>query len=210
MRPIPIPTPAPMKLFTMEHGPLAYKLDFLLHSAGVTAMAVVLFGWAPVSQGRTLTMATALGLLAWTLVEYLLHRFVLHGLAPFSGWHQQHHQRPTALICSPTIMSVGLIALLVFTPVWWWLGPWQATAFTLGLSLGYLAYAVVHHGTHHWPAGQGWLRVRKRWHAQHHRHAQVQFGVTTALWDHLLGSAKKPALVAPRGTGHRPDNSEGA
>jgi sterol desaturase/sphingolipid hydroxylase (fatty acid hydroxylase superfamily) len=199
-----------MKLFTMEHGPLAYKLDFLLHGAGVAALAVVLYGWAPSSQGRLLAMTTALGLLAWTLIEYLLHRFVLHGLAPFSRWHQQHHQRPTALICSPTVMSMGLIAVLVFLPAWWGLGLWRATAFTLGVSLGYLAYAVVHHATHHWPAGQGWFRARKRWHAQHHRHDQVRFGVTTSLWDHLLGSAMKPALPAPRGTRGGNQHSEGA
>lgn len=35
-------------------------------------------------------------------------------------------------------------------------------------------------------------------------------GVTTSLWDHLLNRAMKPAWFVPRGTGHRPDNSEGS
>jgi sterol desaturase/sphingolipid hydroxylase (fatty acid hydroxylase superfamily) len=191
-----------MSLLTIEHSPLAYRFDFLLHGAAVVGMGGALLHGGPVAQWRALLLLTLLGLLSWSLLEYLLHRFVLHGVAPFCHWHQQHHQRPTALIGSPTLLSISLIAGLVFLPAWWLQGVWVATAFTLGLSLGYLVYATVHHATHHGRTGPGWLRLRKRWHAKHHRLGDVHFGVTSSFWDHLLGSAAKPMQDArPRRVG---------
>ena len=34
----------------------------------------------------------AVGVVAWTLAEYVVHRFVLHGFAPTE--HRQHHANP--------------------------------------------------------------------------------------------------------------------
>jgi sterol desaturase/sphingolipid hydroxylase (fatty acid hydroxylase superfamily) len=186
-----------MNLFTLEHGPLAYRFDFLLYGVAVLGMVAALLRFAPVSQRLTLVAVVALGLLSCSLIEYLVHRFVLHALPPFSRWHQEHHHRPRALICSPTFFSTGLIVGLVFLPAWWLQGVWVAMALTLGMSVGYLSYATVHHATHHWRAGPGWLRTRKRWHALHHQSASARFGVTTSLWDHLLGSATEPKSRPP-------------
>jgi hypothetical protein len=61
-----------------------------------------------------------LGLVAWTLLEYALHRFVLHGLQPFRTWHAEHHRRPRALIGTPTILSATLIAALGGHPASGW------------------------------------------------------------------------------------------
>jgi cyclopropane-fatty-acyl-phospholipid synthase len=36
----------------------------------------------------------AAGLCSWTLLEYLLHRLMLHRVEPFRGWHLQHHLHP--------------------------------------------------------------------------------------------------------------------
>ena len=154
-------------------------------SAAASAWAVNgLFG-CPVSKDD-LVLA---GLAGWTLLEYALHRFVLHGLRPFSDWHAEHHHRPAALICAPTILSASLIAALVFLPAWALGGLWPACAITLGVLGGYLAYAITHHATHHWRASNRWTRQRKRWHALHHdRHrGPGHYGVTTSFWDHLLG-----------------------
>jgi len=179
-----------MGLFTLEHGKAAYAADFVVYGAAVTALAAFL--WAAVPHGQRLAIAgfVLLGLAGWTVIEYAMHRFVLHGLRPFSRWHAQHHERPTALIGTPTIVSATLIAALVFVPALRLAGLWRACALTLGVTAGYLVYAIAHHATHHWRAGSAWLRRRKRWHALHHHlvDSPVCYGVTTSFWDHVFGS----------------------
>lgn len=139
------------------------------------------------------------GLLGWTAVEYALHRFVVHGLQPFQRWHAQHHQRPRALICAPTMLSATLIATLVFLPALVLGDLWRACALTLGLVTGYLGYAVTHHATHHWCADSVWLKQRKQWHAQHHHAMEPQcFGVTSGFWDHVFGTAYRATVVVKR------------
>jgi hypothetical protein len=184
---------APMKL---EHSKLAYKADFAFYIAAVIGLAVYLIlscaGKSWVHNSEVL-FTTAIGLGSWSLIEYLLHRFVLHGLQPFKGWHLEHHARPTALIAAPTLLSSWLIFALVFLPVWLWLGLQNAAAFTLGVLMGYLSYAFIHHGMHHWRAKGAWLAERKRWHALHHSmdatHAFGRFGVSTSFWDRVFANA---------------------
>jgi sterol desaturase/sphingolipid hydroxylase (fatty acid hydroxylase superfamily) len=181
-------------LFALEHGKAAYGADFVLYSFAVVALAALLLVAAPSGHGLTSSGLAALGLGSWTVIEYLLHRFVLHGLAPFKDWHEEHHRRPRALICAPTILSASLVLVLVFLPSWALAGVWHACALTLGLIAGYLLYAVTHHATHHWQAKSAWLKRRKRWHALHHHHTGrlAGFGVSTAFWDHVFGSSLPP------------------
>lgn len=179
-----------MQLFELEHGKTGYRADFVLYGT-VSALLAAYLAMATPPALRLGTLAWALiGLAGWTLVEYALHRFVLHGLRPFSTWHAEHHHRPAALICTPTIVSATLIALLVWLPAVLLGGRWRATALTLGLLIGYFAYAITHHATHHWRAHSAWALRRKRWHAQHHNPASEpgHYGVTTGFWDHVFRS----------------------
>jgi sterol desaturase/sphingolipid hydroxylase (fatty acid hydroxylase superfamily) len=178
-----------MGLFNLEHGKLAYRADFALYAAAVVCQAIFLTAEAPAAQGLNIVAWGVAGLLGWSLVEYLLHRFVLHGVQPFQAWHATHHDRPMALICTPTLLSAGLIVGLVFAPALLLAGLWPACSLTVGVVTGYLAYAVVHHATHHGRTDNAWLRQRKRWHAAHH-HSQppVAFGVSSAFWDRVFGS----------------------
>jgi len=176
-------------LFKLEHSKAAYRADFALYGMAVAALAVFLLVGGPREQ-RLETVAFVLaGLVSWTAIEYAMHRFVLHGLQPFRRWHEEHHRRPTALICTPTILSATLIAVLVFFPALLLSDLWRACALTLGLLAGYLGYAITHHAVHHWRTDNAWLQRRKRWHALHH-HIEQQgcYGVTSAFWDHVFGS----------------------
>ncbi len=180
------------ELFTIEHGKAAYLADFAFYVAAIAALGSVLFGAAPAGSGTTYLVLSGLGFVSWTLMEYLLHRFVLHGVLPFKRWHEEHHRRPRALICAPTMLSACLVLLLVFLPCLALGNAWHACAFTLGVVTGYLLYAVTHHATHHWQAKSPWLRKRKRWHALHHHFADSSgggYGVSTAFWDHVFASA---------------------
>lgn len=179
-----------MGLLTMEHGKAAYRADFAAYGGAVFGLAALLVIGAPRGQGLDSALLAALGVASWTIVEYSLHRFVLHGVAPFKRWHEEHHQRPAALICAPTIVSASLIFALVFLPAFVLGGVWNACALTLGLLIGYLSYAITHHATHHWRAESAWLRRRKHWHALHHHGAgrKSGYGVTSAFWDHVFAS----------------------
>lgn len=183
-----------MGLFTLEHSKAAYRADFALYGTAVVVLVAFLLVDGPRGQRLEFAVFAGMGLAIWTVIEYALHRFVMHGLQPFSHWHEEHHRRPTALICTPTILSAMLIATLVFLPALVLLGDlWRACALTLGVLVGYLSFSITHHATHHWCADSAWLKQRKRCHALHH-HTIGQsgyYGVTTAFWDHVFGSSHR-------------------
>lgn len=177
-----------MFLFTLRHNKSAYYTDFAAYTTVVVLMAAWLLQ-QPGGQALRLTATVVAGLAGWSLAEYLLHRFVLHGLAPFKQWHAAHHQHPSALICTPLLLSGSLIALLVALPAWWLLDSAAACALTLGFVAGYLGYSATHHAIHHWRSRGAWLRERKSAHALHHHAAQsCWFGVTSSGWDRAFQS----------------------
>lgn len=178
-------------LFSLEHGRAAYRADFVGYGLAVLLLAAYLGVDGSAGQRLAMLACVAAGLAGWTLIEYLLHRFVLHGPEPFRRWHAEHHARPTALICTPTPYSAALLFVLVYLPARLLLGPWLGGALTLGVLAGYLSYTVAHHATHHWRGRGRWLLQRKRWHALHHRPGAHpgHYGVTTGFWDRAFGSA---------------------
>lgn len=185
-----------MTLFRLEQHPAVYFADFVLYPLAIAAGTALLVLRPSGGPAWILPLAAVLGFLAWSLVEYAMHRFVFHGLQPFKRWHEEHHQRPGALIGSSTPVSMAAFAILVFWPLSAAAGPQAALAATLGMSAGYLLYVVVHHASHHWKASEGsWMRARKRDHARHHRPgAEGWYGVTTPFWDHVFrtdASARK-------------------
>ena len=178
------------RLFSVEHSRAAYLADFALLYASIAALAAFLVVTGTREQRGEVASFVLMGLGGWTLIEYLLHRFVLHGLEPFQRWHALHHRRQTDLIYAPTILTVSAVTGLVFLPAWMLGDLSRACALMLGLLIGYVAYSVTHHAVHHWRSGSSWLRRRKRWHSLHHRASQPpgRYGVTTALWDHVFRS----------------------
>jgi sterol desaturase/sphingolipid hydroxylase (fatty acid hydroxylase superfamily) len=184
-----------MGLLSLEHSRLAYWADFVVYGLVVMLLSGVLLMAGPAARGGELLLCVICGLAGWTFLEYVLHRFVLHGVQPFRDWHAAHHARPTALIGTPSLLSASLILLLIFLPAWWLADLWRACAITLGMVAGFLGYSFTHHATHFWRAESGpgsrWLRQRKLWHAVHH-HARRPgcYGVTTSFWDHVFGSAR--------------------
>lgn len=184
-----------MLFFSLEHSKAAYRFDLGFFGGASAGLAALLVLIGPPEKLPEIIACAALGLASWTLIEYGLHRFVLHGLRPFSSWHTEHHMRPAARIYSPTLVSVTLIAALVYLPAWLICGPWPACAGTFGIVAGDFGYAITHHAIHHWGAEGGWIRGRKRWHGLHHaRRLDLlgrpgYYGVTTSFWDHLFRTA---------------------
>lgn len=170
-----------------ENSKAAFRADFALYGMAILAMIGFLALASPADRRLATLLFTLVGMLSWTAIEYLLHRFLLHGLEPFRSWHRDHHRRPRALICASTVMSASLITTLVFFPLLVFGDLWHACALTLGVLIGYLFYALTHHATHHWHARSAWLKRRQRWHLRHHhRHPDACYGVTSRFWDRVF------------------------
>lgn len=188
-----------MPAFAIEHSPTRYHADFIAYALAVVALSAWLVLRSPAGLALPLLGFAWAGLASWSALEYVLHRFVLHGLQPFARWHGEHHRRPAALIGTPTLVSALLFGLLVALPGVLLLGPWRGGALTLGVLVGYLVYATVHHALHHWKLTSPWWQARKFAHARHHHLLQpCCFGVTSGLWDRVLRtSGHKVHRTAP-------------
>ncbi|ARU31909.1 hypothetical protein CAP31_09610 [Sulfuriferula sp. AH1] len=178
-----------MNLFNLEFSKTAYFADFAVYLLLPAVAAFMLLHYAPQGEWINIVIAGMTGLVAWTLLEYVLHRFVLHGIEPFKGWHTQHHLRPYALIGTPTVFSLMLFLVCIFLPALLVEGIWSGGGFTLGVVSGYAVYSWMHHAAHHWRANGGWLKRRKRLHAMHHHgQSKCDFGVITSFWDRVFGT----------------------
>jgi sterol desaturase/sphingolipid hydroxylase (fatty acid hydroxylase superfamily) len=180
----------------MQLSRLSYFADFVLCPIlgaallGVAAMRVGLTGMGPA------LLALVLGVFGWTFVEYVIHRSIYHRVQPFQGYHDAHHDDPKALIGAPSVLGIVLIFGVVFLPLLP-LGVAVACGATSGFILGYFAYMMIHHASHHSDIRPGtWLYALRRHHARHHYAPDLgNFGVSTGFWDHVFGTA----LARPRG-----------
>ena len=77
---------------------LPYPASLTAPGLGVLVAALA---WPAGAVGWKVAGALLAGLVAWTLLEYVLHRFVLHGVEPFRAWHLAHHRNPTQPIRVP-------------------------------------------------------------------------------------------------------------
>lgn len=144
-------------------------------------------------------LVTVLGLLAFTLVEYLMHKHLFH-MEPDTelkdkiqySTHGVHHDYPKdkdRLAMPPFISALyAVIFYMVFTLV---MGDY-AMYFLPGFLIGYSLYLGVHYIVHAYPPPKNFLKVLWVNHAIHHyKDPDVAFGVSSPLWDILLGTMPK-------------------
>ncbi|AVA25025.1 sterol desaturase family protein [Rhizobium sp. NXC24] len=179
---------------------IAYYTDFVVYPIITAGLSAAYFAWG--YDGRPLIWfaAIVIGAAAWTLVEYLIHRFVLHHVVYVRDMHIQHHHAPTELIDTPIWLSLSFMAAGVLLPSWWAFGFGVASGFTVGMTLGYLTYGTMHHAMHHWRIPHGtYLYRAKRWHAQHHASTdEGNYGVSSLFWDHVFGTVLPDPAVKSR------------
>jgi len=140
-----------------------------------------------------------LGILLWTLLEYLIHRYVFHyepktrvGKQLHYIIHGVHHDYPNdarRLVMPPSI-SVPLAFLFygVFLLIFGRLTP---SVFG-GLVFGYICYDMLHYATHHFPMKRGlWLWL-KQYHLRHHyKDDHVGYGISSPLWDYIFRTTRR-------------------
>jgi len=129
------------------------------------------------------------GVAAWTLIEYVLHRWMLHGVEPFRRWHLVHHRDAAMPIRVPVLFSVLLAAAVVGLPALISSGSAYAAPLSAGMLLGNLLQESVHHRLHDTrPVGR-WLEARRRLHGFHHcRDERRAYGTLTDFWDRVFGT----------------------
>lgn len=151
-------------------------------AVGLSAYAI---GVARMPWPRALLLIGA-ALAAWTLIEYLLHRYVLHfGGRPVRE-HGRHHAEPRdpVYVAAPLYLSIPIFVLLLGGCALAFGSVAVGGMWGVGIVLGYLAYEEVHYRTHHRPATNRLERFLKRYHMIHHfQDTDHYFGVTSPLWD---------------------------
>ncbi|NXO01357.1 FA2H hydroxylase, partial [Rhinopomastus cyanomelas] len=202
-----------------------FHSDFL-ESLSKTAWYVVIIVWAPVvlylswvsytslAQGNTRLFSSftteysipvhkyffpfifLLGMFLWSLLEYLIHRFVFHMKPPASNYylitlhfllHGQHHKSPfdsSRLVFPPVPASLvigffyGILQLMLPEVL-------GLSVFVGGLC-GYVIYDMMHYYLHYGSPKKGtYLYGLKAYHVKHHfEHQKSGFGISTRFWDH--------------------------
>ena len=194
-----------------------FKSDFLEFFSHINPI-VVLIIYVPVLSfflarsfvfnGGTVYQIPAgfvLGLVIWTLTEYLLHRFVFH-FTPRNPaqerisflFHGVHHTQPmskTRLVMPPAVsIPLAIIFYLLFLFVIGVLFAgyrWVAPTFA-GFTAGYIVYDMLHYSMHHFQLKNGYLLLVRKHHMQHHaKTPNMRFGVSSPFWDYIFGTQPK-------------------
>ena len=145
------------------------------------------------SLGTTVSLFV-LGVLAFTLTEYLVHRYVFH-MGIYTELrkkiqyviHGVHHKYPKdkTRLAMPPIMSITLATalLLIFRLV---MGD-LVFSFLPGYLMGYAGYLLVHYILHAYQPPKNGFKVLWIHHGiHHHKNPEKAYGVSSPLWDYIF------------------------
>jgi sterol desaturase/sphingolipid hydroxylase (fatty acid hydroxylase superfamily) len=144
-----------------------------------------------------MALVAVAALVTWTLTEYMVHRFLFH-LAATSPARQRiqfvihgiHHEAPgdpERLLMPPIPAAFGVAVLYaLFRAV---LGPALAEPFLAWFLVGYLTYDYTHLAIHRGRPRTRLGRYLRRRHMHHHFvNPEAGWGVTSPLWDWVMGT----------------------
>lgn len=148
-----------------------------------------------------IVVAALLGVLTWTFLEYVIHRWLGHDKrfrrTPFAVEHIRHHAEGgyfaptwkklilaaivTAVLCGPAILIAGVEI---------------GVAYVLGLMSFYGVYEMFHRLEHI----SGGFGPYGRWARKHHFYhhfvdARFNHGVTTPIWDIVFGTLRSAETI---------------
>ena len=140
-----------------------------------------------------------IGVLTWTLLEYVIHRYVFHyepktrvGKLLHFIMHGVHHDYPNdaTRLVMPPIISVPL-AVVFYVVFILTLGRFAPAALA-GFGFGYVCYDTIHYATHHFAMKRGVWRWLKQYHLRHHyQDDHAGYGVSSPLWDYVFRTTRK-------------------
>lgn len=140
-----------------------------------------------------------LGLLLWSLMEYIIHRWAFHyepktemGKRAHFLVHGIHHDYPrdATRLVMPLLVSVPL-ALIFFFLFEALFGVYHLPLFS-GFVFGYVSYDSIHYATHHWQMEGKIGKFLKTYHLRHHySDDHTAYGVSNPLWDYAFGTVPR-------------------
>ncbi|GLK44124.1 sterol desaturase family protein [Novosphingobium sp. NRRL B-2648] len=199
--PAPVSNSPRIRLFKSERlekltliSPRTFALSW-----GFMLPLIALVGW--INAGRHPDTAAfagliAAGVIAWTLFEYVMHRYLFHleSDRPVVKWfvyliHGNHHASPNdplrGLMPLPVSVSVGGLVWLACLAVRGASGTWLL----LGFMTGYVTYDAVHFACHQWPMRGRIGGLFKRHHMRHHYvDEDANFAISALFWDRIFGT----------------------
>jgi sterol desaturase/sphingolipid hydroxylase (fatty acid hydroxylase superfamily) len=171
----------------MSKTPLNYWTEF---AVDIPLGVVLIFAGL---QGNELNpiavfLTILLGLFLFSIFEYSFHRYLFHGSVQIMAQsHLAHHENPLGYDSLPFFLPA--LILLALTGVFVLLMPANYAFLLTGtIALNYVTYGLshftIHHHRFHYVLTRNWAAN----HHIHHYHPDTNFGVTTPLWDKLLGT----------------------
>ena len=152
-------------------------------------------------------VSVGLGIIAltvWSLMEYVLHRFVFHFDNDWAlvkrlhfiihGLHHDDPQDATRLVMPPVAsLAIGSILFLAFRALLG--GAWVEPFFAFFL-VGYLCYDYIHYSVNHFTQRTRLGKMLKQSHMTHHYvKPDTRWGVSSPLWDYVFGTLEAPKEV---------------
>ena len=138
------------------------------------------------------------GLIVWTLVEYVMHRFLFHYMPPDKPWAQRlhfifhgvHHDYPSdakRLVLPPSVsIPLALAFYFMFNAI---LPTNYIYGFFPAFLIGYLFYDESHYAIHHFNfKGKIWKKIKQHHMLHHYSDPAKGYGVSSPLWDKVFGS----------------------
>ncbi len=146
----------------------------------------------------------ALGITLWSLLEYVLHRWVFHR-SLLGRWaarqHLQHHAKVSyfyplggkLLLAIPVLAPILLVSVLA-------LGLRVGISVPAGVLVGWGIYEVIHRRIHTAAPLGAYGRWARRHHLLHHfGRSNLNHGVSTPIWDVVFGTlAPREKVRVPR------------
>lgn len=164
---------------------------------GVVAGGLFYYGIAVENYEPSLMIFLFIGgFVFFTLVEYLLHRFLYHMSVTNElrrkityTMHGNHHDYPKdkSRLAMPPILGLALSAILL--GLFWLIMQNYAFGFLAGFLIGYASYIGIHYSIHAFKVPDNFLKVLWYHHSIHHyREDDRAFGVSSPFWDYIFGT----------------------
>ncbi|HEY1025384.1 MAG TPA: sterol desaturase family protein [Sphingobacteriaceae bacterium] len=144
------------------------------------------------------------GMLSWTLFEYVTHRYLFHYEATsqlgkrivyiFHGTHHEFPRDKDRLFMPPApsvLFAVALFVLLYLLSLLIAGTGSYSFVFFPGFVIGYLLYVSMHYAIHRYPPPKGFKALWRNHHLHHYKYPEHGFGVSSPFWDIVFRTVPK-------------------
>jgi sterol desaturase/sphingolipid hydroxylase (fatty acid hydroxylase superfamily) len=148
-----------------------------------------------------IALAVLLGCASWTLLEYIIHRWMGHDRrfrrSPFGVEHLRHHVEGSYFAPSwKKAFAAAIVGAVLLVPATAIAGRALGTAYVAGLLACYAAYEALHRLEHTYAGFGAYGRWARRHHFHHHFvDGRRNHGVTSPIWDHVFGTYERPSTI---------------